>query len=289
MANLSPGVFDDLEALRFLFMHHNELTALPQGLFVGLTSMRWLWAHENPGAPFPIRADPVARAVPASDAHRIARVAVEAQMGAPFDMTLELSVTGGVADSSTLLIATGDSSSRETATITRTGDEPVSVSLKEAPLPTRMCARQSCYQGLKSTVGGPLRLFDSPPMVIEQIANQEIGLDGDTVTLNLARYFSDLDSLALDYAVTSSDTAVTSVTVTGNQATITSAGDTGGTATITVSATDSDGHSAAVEFTVAVLAEFTRNRWRGWRLAAVLAATTQDEASRAASESVATD
>ena len=131
-------------------MQHNRLTALPKGLFIGLTSMRWVWAHENPGAPFPIRVDPVARAVPVSEASRIARVAAETPMGAPFDMTLELSVTGGVADNSTLLIATGDSSSRQTVSITRTGDEPVWVSLQPAPLPTRRCARQSCYQGMKT-------------------------------------------------------------------------------------------------------------------------------------------
>ena len=126
-------------------------------------------------------------------------------------------------------------------------------------------------------------------MVTEQIANQEVGLDGDSVTLDLSQYFSDLDSVSLDYAVTSSDPDVASATVTGNHATITSVGDDDGTATITVSATDSDGHSATMEFIVAVRAEITRNRWPGWRLAAILAATTRDEQSALVRDSVEAD
>ena len=109
-------------------------------------------------------------------------------------------------------------------------------------------------------------------MVVEQIADQEVGVDGDTVILNLARYFSDLDSASLAYVATSSDPDVATVTVMGDTATITSVGDTEGTTTITVSATDNDGSSVMMEFTVTIRTEITRSRWRDWRLAAILAA-----------------
>ena len=270
-------------------MQDNQLIVLPQGLFAGLTRMRWVWAYDNPGAPFPIRVDPVARAAPVSEAHRIARVAAETKTGAPFDMPVELSVTGGVADSSALRIATGASASGQTATITRTDDAPVWVGLQVTPPARRLCGGRPCYEGLTVAAGDPVRLFDARPMVARQIANQEIGLDGDSVTFDLSRYFSDLDSVSLNYAVTSSDPDVVSVTVTGTQATISSVGDADGAATITISATDSDEHSATMEFIVETRAEITRDRWPGWRLAAVLAATARDEQSGVASEPVGTD
>ena len=127
-------------------------------------------------------------------------------------------------------------------------------------------------------------------MVAEQIADQEVGVDGDTVTLNLARHFSDLDSASLAYVATSSDPDVATVTVTGDRATITSVGDTEGTATITLRATDNDGSSVMMEFTVTIRTEITRSRWRDWRLAAILAArdaqTRRAEQSRAVGEPV---
>ena len=97
-------------------------------------------------------------------------------------------------------------------------------------------------------------------------------MDGDAVTLVLARYFSDPDSASLAYAVSSSDPTVAAVTLAGDRATITSVGDAEGTATITVSATDSQGLSATMEFAVTIGIEFVRSRWRDWRLAAILAA-----------------
>ena len=60
--------------------------------------------------------------------------------------------------------------------------------------------------------------------------------------------------------------------MTGETITITSVGETEGMATITVSATDSDGSSAMMKFTVATRPEITRSWWPAWRLAAVLSA-----------------
>ena len=234
--------------------------------------MRWVWAHDNPGAPFSLTVDLASRNVPVSEARRIARIVAQTATGVPFSMELGLSVTGATANRSTLEVPTGASSSDQIATVTRSEEVPVWVNLEPPSLPRRFCGGSPCYSGLAVSVGDPLRLFDTRPMVVEQVANQEIGVDGDAVTLDLARYFSDLDSASLAYAVTSSDPSIAAVTLAGDRATITSVGDAEGTAAITVTATDSDGFSATVEFSVAIRAEFSRSRWHGWRLAAILAA-----------------
>ena len=171
-----------------------------------------------------------------------------------------------------LAITKGASNSDEIAVITRFNEEPVWVSLEPPSLPTRFCGGQPCYRGLIATVRDPLRLFDTKPMVAAQIPLQEIGLHGDTLTLNLARYFSDIDSVFLAYAATSSNSSVATVVVSGETVIITSVGETEGVATITVSATDSDGSSATMTFTVATRPEITRSRWPAWRMAAVLSA-----------------
>ena len=175
------------------------------------------------------------------------------------------------------------------AVITRFNEEPVWVSLEPPSLPTRFCGGQPCYRGLVATVRDPLRLFDTKPMVAAQIPLQEIGLHGDTLTLNLARYFSDIDSVSLAYAATSSNSSVATVVVTGETVIITSVGETEGVATITVSATDSDGSSATMTFTVATRPEITRSRWPAWRMAAVLSAREAVLADAHSSDPVATD
>ena len=188
--------------------------------------MRWLWLHDNPGAPFPLTVNLVERDVPATRAPYIARVAAKVATGTPFDMTVALSVAGGVEDPPTLSITGGTASSHETAVITRVGAVPVRVGIvAPPPLPTHRCGGQPCFKGLATSVGKPLRLFDAEPTVTEQIANQEIGPDGDAVTLHLARHFSDPDSVSLAYVATSSDPAVATVTVAGETATIRSVGE----------------------------------------------------------------
>ena len=135
VSRLPAGIFDGLTVLRILRFQGNQLTALPKGLFIGLNGMRWVWAHDNPGAPFPLSVSLAPRNVSASEADRIARIAAETATGAPFDMTMELSVMGGVADLSTLQIPTGASSSREPAVITRSEEEPVWARLGPPLLP----------------------------------------------------------------------------------------------------------------------------------------------------------
>lgn len=65
---------------------------------------------------------------------------------------------------------------------------------------------------------------------------------GQTVTVDVAPYFSDPDGDALSYAVASSSSAVAAVSKQGSQVTI--SGQTPGTATVTVTASDPDGASA---------------------------------------------
>ena len=148
VTHLRSDTFKELTNLQWLYFAGNALTALPDGLFVGLSRMRWVWFHDNPGAPFSLKVYPVTRDVPVSDAHRIARVAAETATGAPFDMRLALSVTGGVADAPTLLIRKGTSSSTGVVVITRDGEEPVWVAVGGPP----GGAKDGCLQAVR--VGG---------------------------------------------------------------------------------------------------------------------------------------
>ena len=72
--------------------------------------------------------------------------------GAPFDMTVGLSATGGTLSSSSVTIAKGSTQSGP-VTVTQIGVVQVSVSMDAAPpLPNN-------YRGIQTAVGSPLVLF----------------------------------------------------------------------------------------------------------------------------------
>ena len=88
-----------------------------------------------------------------------------------------------------------------------------------------------------------------PPVVSDRIGDREVHV-GDTVVVDLARYFADPDGDALQYAATSSDTGRASVSVSGSMVAI--SGVAVGSTTVAVTASDTAGLEARQSFGVTI-------------------------------------
>ena len=88
------------------------------------------------------------------------------------------------------------------------------------------------------------------PEAVGTIPEQALEEGGESLTLDLAPYFSDVDGDALTYTAESSDPAATTVAVSGSTLTLSAV--VRGAATITVTAADPDGLTATQVFGVAV-------------------------------------
>ena len=119
---LEEGVFDEVPKLTSLYLHQNEFVELPEGMFKGLTELEILKIHENPGAPFTIYAELEQRGQ---------GVVVKVTEGAPFDMTITLSATGGTLDATSVAVA-GGSLESAVAGVTASGDDLVTVSVESS-------------------------------------------------------------------------------------------------------------------------------------------------------------
>ena len=83
---LPDGVFGELSSLRTLNLNSSVLTSLPVDKFKGRSSLNPLSIDENPGSPFTITE---------VREQRVGGVVVRVDEGAPFGMTVTLSVQGG--------------------------------------------------------------------------------------------------------------------------------------------------------------------------------------------------
>ena len=149
--DLPDGAFDHLESLRRLRLNDNDLSELPDGVFDGLTGLRELWLHSNPGAPFNLTTELERR----SDTSVVVRVA----QGAPFDIEVTLSVTGGEMSVQALTTVTigGGSTSSDEITMILDGDGPVTVSVASATL---QLESDQTAKGIDVRAGDPLTLTE---------------------------------------------------------------------------------------------------------------------------------
>jgi len=148
LTTLPPTLFAGLSSLGVLDLSGNHLTALPPKVFAGLARLRQVWLNANPGAPFPV-AMTLENSTPAGG------VVVKVATGAPFDMTVNLSVTGATLSAPSATVATGSVTS-EAITVIPTGG-PVRITLGAAPPvpndPSDSCFLDlPCYRGLMPTV-----------------------------------------------------------------------------------------------------------------------------------------
>ena len=156
---LAGGVFSGLSNLWNIGLSGNELTELPAGIFSGLSRLEQLHLGDNPGSPFTLTAevtrtdsdDPMSPG-PATLEFRVAE-------GAPFAITIPLSVRGGTLSVPSVSFAAGATVGTEAILTFDGSGEGVSVAL--GPVPT-VCADPEAdiegpkCSGLEIVAGGPL-------------------------------------------------------------------------------------------------------------------------------------
>ncbi len=243
---LQADDFSGLSSLEILRLKDNSLSALPANVFSGLTSLNRLDLSGNPGSAFTLTLA-LDRTDDADDtAQGPATVVVKVAEGAPFDMTVGLSVTGGTLSPSSETIAKGSTQSGS-ITVTQTGMVQATVSLDAAP------ALPANYRGIQIAVGVPLVLFpvvNRAPEKVGTIAAQTLTEGAAAVTVDVSGNFSDPENDPLTYSATSDDEDVVTVSVQGSVVTLSPVG--AGSTTVTVTALDATGSNMSVDQTIAV-------------------------------------
>ena len=245
LESLPADLFSHLGRLKHVQLSWNQLWSLPEGIFEGLRSLDSLWLYSNPGAPFtfPIK---LVRTDDGALSH-LATIVVDAPLGAPFPLTVDLSATGGTLSATEATVAAGSSRS-DPITVTRTG--PGGVSVRLAPEP----ALPGAQGELRPRVGLPLDVFtlapNSQPAVVGTLAAQTLRMDEGTVSVDVVSAFRDPDGDALTYGASSANEGVATARLTGSTLTLTPVGS--GSTTVTVKATDTGGSGGAASQSLAV-------------------------------------
>ena len=225
-----------------------QLSKLPAGVFSGLSNLTRLELHTNSGAPFTLtlklaRTDDTDLTAPGP-----ATVKVKLAEGAPFDMSVSLSVQGGSLSSNTATIAAGSTES-SAITVTQSGNGSVIVSLGTAPEFPQEHHRhpERYYTGIQMAVGDSLVLFgtssNQAPEPVGTILTQTLTVGDSDASVNVSSNFRDPDNDRLTYTATSDNTGVATVSVSGAMVRITP--QSAGSATVIVTA--SDGTSTATQ------------------------------------------
>ncbi len=167
LIELPEGVFSDLASLEWLNLAGNGLTALPEGVFSGLGRLKELRLANNPGSPFTLTAemtrtdsgDPTSPG-PATLEFRVAE-------GAPYAMTIPLTVRGGTLSRPSASFTAGATVAPE-ATLTPDGSG-AGVSVAFGPVPTVCEDPESNTEGPKCSgleiVAGDLLVVANPETV----------------------------------------------------------------------------------------------------------------------------
>ena len=151
--DLPDGVLGNLSKLRTLSIMDNNLSVLPDRVFIGLTDLDFLDLIGNPGATFTVTAD----LVQDGDDGVVVKVAE----GAPFDTLVTLSAEGGTLSATTVTVEGGSESSGPITVTPTDGDGPeVTVSVVSAVF-RNYAAHHT--RGIQAGVGAPLTLVLNRP------------------------------------------------------------------------------------------------------------------------------
>ena len=112
LQELPPGVFAGLSKLKDLRLDTNNLSSLPQGVFVGLSELRNLTLEHNPGIPFPLTLRFERTDTTTLSAGDTATVRLVLPEGAPFPITVILSVGANLVSRPSVAVPRGDSVSQ---------------------------------------------------------------------------------------------------------------------------------------------------------------------------------
>ena len=240
----------ELTNLITLQLNHNSISELPVGIFAGFANLKTLNLARNPGAPFAFtleleRTDAANQLAPSP-----ADVAVQLAEGAPFEITVALSVHNGSASVASLTIGAGDTSSAPAHIAAISGSSTAThVVLDYAPqIP-------SGFTGVEVRIGSPLVLFaesdDHFPVAEGEIPPHILQVGGPKPTLDVTEYFSDADGDELVYSVSSNDGSLVGTRVNAGLLTLIPRAE--GYTSVVVTATDSNGWSASQDLAVTVL------------------------------------
>ena len=228
----------------------NEISEVPVGMFADFANLETLNLARNPGTPFAFtleleRIDAANRLAPSP-----ADVAVQLAEGAPFEITVALSVHNGSASVASLTIGAGDTASVPAhVTAINSSSTATHVVLDHAPqIP-------SGFTGIEVRTGSPLVLFaesdDHFPVAEGEIPPHILQVGGPKPTLDVTEYFSDADGDELVYSVTSNDDHLVGTRVNTGLLTLIPRAE--GYTSVVVTATDSNGWSASQDLAVTVL------------------------------------
>ena len=233
LTTLPTDLFKGLNSLTHLDLEENQLTTLPTDLFKGLNSLIRLDLKDNPGDPFTLTLELARTDNMDLTASSPASVVVKLVQGAPFDMSVSLSVQGGTLSATTATITRGQTQSAP-ITVTKSGSGSTTVSLGTAP------TVPSGYPGIQMAVGNSLVLFGTgsnrAPLAVGTISTETLTVGGSAASVDVSSNFQDPDNDNLTYTATSDNTGMASVSVSG--ALVTIAPNSAGSATITVTASD---------------------------------------------------
>ena len=176
-----------------------------------------------------------------------ATLKVKVAHGAPFDMSVGLSITGGTLSSEKATIAKGSTESAP-ITVTQVGGMVATVRLGERP------GVPAGYDGIQTALGNSLILFGT----VANRAPESVGAIGD-VTVAMGRFCRERGcgervqrprQRRIDLWRDRERSSLASLSATGSVVTITPLS--AGIATVTVTATDPDGLSATQAFSLTV-------------------------------------
>ena len=268
LAELPGDAIAGLSGLWALRLHGNLLAELPAGLFEGVSGLRELQLQDNPGSPFVLTLE-LARTDAEPWAPGPASVAMRVAQSTPFALRSTLTTSGEALPEGIALSVPAGTIASEPTTVHQGEAKLVLAQLNGAPpVPDDKCeledgSRLPCFQGIATAAGPPLALFKRPPAATAPIDSQALQVDGNALRLDLAGRFEAAPGEALTYAAESSDPSVVRVRIENGTLIAEAVGE--GVATLWVTATDSDGLSATLRFTVQA-DQTARSHWRGWRL-----------------------
>ena len=151
-ATLPADIFGELSTLEHLNLSENQLHTLPAGVFKNLSNLRYLNLQDNPGAPFSLTLELVRADSTNLKTAGPATIKVKLAEGAPFDISIGLSIRGGTLSTNTV-----------TLTIGQTESDPIRVIQKDTNFATvHLGAAPTVprdYSGIQIEIGAPLVLF----------------------------------------------------------------------------------------------------------------------------------
>ena len=250
---IEVGAFNGLSNLISLSLDENRLTTLPVGIFSGLSKLERLDLRDNPGAPFTLTLELARTDTTNLKAAGPATVKMKLAEGAPFDMSIRLSVQGGTLSADIATLTVGQIESNP-ITVRQTGTALTTVRLGSVP------TIPQGYRGIQMAVGTPLVLFSEqlnhPPVAVGTIPAQILTVGDAAIVVNVSDKFNDADGDTLHYTASSDNTNVVSVSTSGTQVTLVPKRV--GNASVTVTA--SDGTLTATQtLSVSVAAAPTEN------------------------------